>query len=113
MDSLDRFAFIIGPLLGGFLVDSVSWRLVFAINVLPIAVCLWLIKKVETKDLVKKTKLDVGGALLCSLGLSGAVFGLIEKPHYGWHNPIILGPLLGGLVSLLIFILYERRMTAS
>ncbi|HXR49768.1 MAG TPA: MFS transporter, partial [Verrucomicrobiae bacterium] len=43
-------AFVIGPLLGGFLVDSASWRLIFAINVMPIAVTLWLLQNLSNRD---------------------------------------------------------------
>ena len=102
-------AFIIGPLVGGFLVDSVSWRLVFAINLLPIALCLWLLRRIDTVERPSGARLDVIGAVLCSLGLSGAVFGLIEQPHYGWGSPLILAPLLGGLLALAAFVWYEAR----
>ncbi|MDB5168670.1 MAG: transporter [Candidatus Saccharibacteria bacterium] len=102
-------AFIFGPLLGGFLVDWASWRLIFAINIVPIAICLWLMKKLETPEHTKGVKLDVLGAVLCSAGLAGAVFGLIEQPHYGWASARILVPLLGGLLALGYFIWHERR----
>ena len=102
-------SFIIGPLLGGFLVDTVSWRLIFAINILPIAVCLWLIRLLDQAEQTKKVKVDVIGAILCSFGLGGSVFGLIEQQHFGWHNPIILVPLLSGLVFLISFVWYENK----
>src|SRR5512146_139851 len=100
-------AFIIGPLLGGFLVDAVSWRLIFAINILPIAVCLWLLAKVKTTESLRGARLDVVGAVLCSLGLAGSVYGLIENPHHGWHS--VLLPLVGGTLALAGFLAYERR----
>jgi EmrB/QacA subfamily drug resistance transporter len=102
-------AFIFGPLLGGFLVDQASWRLVFAINIVPIAVCLWLLRSVAASEVPKGARLDVAGALLCSLGLFGTVFALIEQPHYGWGSPVILGTLIGGVVALAAFIWYEVR----
>lgn len=53
-------------------------------------------------------KLDVVGAVLCSLGLSTLVFGLIEKPRYGWHA-IVIAPIIFGAVMLVSFIWYESR----
>jgi EmrB/QacA subfamily drug resistance transporter len=102
-------SFIVGPLLGGFLVDVATWRLIFAINLLPIAVCLWLMKSLEQPEHSKSVRLDVWGAVLCSLGLSGSVFGLIEQPHYGWRSPTILAPLIGGVLLLAEFIWHEAR----
>jgi EmrB/QacA subfamily drug resistance transporter len=102
-------SFIIGPLLGGFLVDSASWRLIFAINVLPIAVCLWLMRQLEAPEQTKGVKLDVMGAILCSGGLAGSVYGLIEQPHYGWSSSRIFIPLVAGLVALVYFVWHESR----
>jgi EmrB/QacA subfamily drug resistance transporter len=89
-------SFIIGPLLGGFLVDSVSWRLVFAINVIPIGICLFLLSKLDTpKEKTQEVKLDIIGALLCSLGLT---------------SPLILICLIAGILSLISFVFYEARI---
>ncbi|MDB5170712.1 MAG: transporter [Candidatus Saccharibacteria bacterium] len=106
-------AFIVGPLVGGFLVDALSWRLIFAINVLPIAVCLWLLRYVKQPERTKHVKVDIVGAVLCSLGVGGPVFGFIEQPHYGWGNPAILGSIIGGLLLFAGFIWYERRTAAA
>ena len=102
-------AYIIGPILGGFLVDTASWRLVFAINAIPVILCLFLLARLSTEDHRQAVRLDGWGALLCSLGLSGLVFGLIEQPHYGWTHPLVLGSTLGGFLLLLMFVWYERR----
>lgn len=104
-------SFIIGPLLGGFLVDVFSWRLIFAINIVPIAVCLWLMRRLEHREDNQHAKVDIVGALLCSLGLSATVFGLIEQPHLGWHRVIIVS-LLAGIVLLASFVWYEQRSQA-
>ncbi len=102
-------AFVVGPLLGGFLVDIGSWRLIFAINIVPIAITLWLMRSLDQKEKIHKAKVDFTGAVLCGLGLGGPVYALIEQPHYGWSNPLIYGPLLLGIVCFAGFILYERR----
>lgn len=103
-------AMIVGPLLGGFLVDTGSWRLIFAINVLPIIVTLWLLKFMNLPEVIReKTKVDIIGALLCAVGLGGPVYALIEQSHYGWSSPLIYGPLIAGLVAAVLFVWYERR----
>jgi EmrB/QacA subfamily drug resistance transporter len=103
-------AFIIGPLLGGILVDSISWRLVFAINVVPIAITLWMLTRVEHKpQKPKQSSIDIVGTLLCAAGLGSLVYALIEQPNYGWGDPRIFIPLAAGIAALAGFLLYERR----
>ena len=103
-------SFILGPLVGGFLVDNASWRWIFAINVLPIAVTLYLLSKVKsTGDKPTRTPIDYIGTLLTALGLGGSVFALIEQPHYGWSSPTIYLPLITGVILLVTFLWYESR----
>lgn len=103
-------SFILGPLVGGVLVDQASWRWIFAINVLPIAVTLYLLKKVQAaKDAKSGTPVDLIGALLCALGLGGAVYALIEQQHYGWSSPRIYATLIAGVILLAGFLLYEKK----
>ncbi len=103
-------AYIIGPLLGGFLIVAVSWRLIFAINVIPIAVALWLMKFLRHKESRGPgIRIDIVGATLCALGLGGTVFALIEQARYGWESPIFYIPCVLGVVMLVYFISFERR----
>jgi EmrB/QacA subfamily drug resistance transporter len=103
-------AFLFGPLLGGFFVDAISWRWVFGINVLPIAVTLWLMQQLEQEDTTKeRVPLDVTGAVLAGLGLVAAVYGLIEQSRYGWGNAMIQWAIGLGVVLLLGFLWYEQR----
>jgi EmrB/QacA subfamily drug resistance transporter len=104
-------SFIIGPLLGGFLVDSLSWRFIFIINIVPIIVCLGLLRLLELKDSRSSVQLDIVGAVLCSLGLLGSVFALIEQPYHGWSNPLIFLPFIAGILLLASFLLFERQAT--
>ena len=103
-------AFIVGPVLGGVFVDLLSWRLVFAINVLPIAVTLWMLVVLGHRDERKKdTRIDYLGAVLGIVGLGGPVFALIEQGNYGWGSPAVFVPLVVGLLSLVTFIMWQRR----
>lgn len=104
-------SFIIGPLLGGFLVDAASWRLIFAINIIPITVTLLLLRALHQPEHTRSdTKVDIIGSVLCAGGLAGTVFALIEQPRYGWADPLIYIPSLAGLILLGIFIWWERRL---
>lgn len=103
-------AFIAGPIMGGAFVDLLSWRLIFVINVLPLAITLFLLSRIE--DPVKpdpNAKIDILGALLAIAGIGGPVFALIEQGNYGWSSPVILIPLVAGLVAFGLFIWWQSR----
>ena len=100
---------LVGPLLGGIFVDTLSWRYAFLINVLPVAVTLWLLTRLQVHDERRADAgIDVLGAVLCTAGLGGMVFALIEQPNLGWASPAIWGPLLGGAALFAAFIVRQR-----
>ncbi|MCW2503142.1 MAG: putative transrane efflux protein [Actinomycetia bacterium] len=101
-----------GPLAGGYLVDAVSWRLIFAINLPIAAVTIWLaLKHVPESRLdgASAQHLDVVGAALTPLGLGALTYGLIAGPERGWASPIVVGSLAAGVLLLGAFVLVERR----
>jgi len=104
-------AFVIGPLVGGWLVTNASWRWVFLINVPLAAATAALVAYAVPRSppVDARAKVDVVGGVLCALGLGGPVFALIEEPRRGMGDPTILVALVGGLAVLGAFVLWERR----
>jgi EmrB/QacA subfamily drug resistance transporter len=102
-------AMIVGPFVGGLLVDFASWRWVFWINVPVIAFTLWLLRGVPATEGEPGRRIDVPGATLAAFGLAGVVFGLIEGERLGWMSPGIVLPVLVGAAMLVAFVLHQRR----
>ena len=103
-------AFLAGPFLGGVFVDYLSWRLVFAINVIPIIVTLILLGMLGQKDIRRAgVHIDYPGAVLGVIGLGGPVFALIEQGNLGWAHPAIYLPFGLGLLSFAAFIWWQSR----
>jgi EmrB/QacA subfamily drug resistance transporter len=102
----------IGPVLGGWLVEHVSWRAVFYLN-LPIAaavvlVSLWHVP--ESRDRETTGRIDLQGALLATIGLGGVVYGLIESSRAGFFEWRVLAAIAIGLVALASFVFVEMRV---
>lgn len=106
-------AFLIGPLAGGALVDTLGWRWVFGIVVFPVVATLVIMVKLPADahrgTATGGTHIDVVGAVLAAVGLAGPVFALIEGQRIGFTDPFILLALIGGLLCLVGFVLWERR----
>jgi EmrB/QacA subfamily drug resistance transporter len=100
----------LGPVLGGYLVENVSWRVAFLINVPLAIVVLWLVFRHVPESLDPNTrKLDIPGAVLATLGLGSVVFGLIESQSSGFGDPLVLASLALGVIALAAFVLVESR----
>jgi len=102
-------AMIVGPFLGGVFVDTLSWRFAFLINVLPIVATLWLLAVLGHRDHREPgVSIDWLGAALCTVGLGGMVFALIEQGNLGWSSPAIWGTMTIGVLSFAGFLLRQR-----
>ena len=102
---------LIGPLLGGQIVDSLSWRLIFALNVpLVIAALVLARTAVPAREGDRgDARVDFLGGALCVLGLAGPTFALIQQPSLGWSHPGVLAPLLLGTALFAAFVWHESR----
>jgi EmrB/QacA subfamily drug resistance transporter len=105
-------ATVIGPLAGGYLVDAVYWRLIFAINI-PFVIATLAIVAIAVPGRAPgsgpHTRVDWVGAVLTFLGLVGPVLALIRQPVVGWSSPEVWGPLVAGLLLFAAFIFWESR----
>jgi EmrB/QacA subfamily drug resistance transporter len=109
--ALSAIAMAVGPVLGGWLVEEVSWRAAFLINpvlaAVAIPIALWHVT--ESRD-PEAHNLDLVGAVLATTGLAGLVYALIESSAWGLGAPRVLVALTVGLIGLACFIWVERRV---
>jgi EmrB/QacA subfamily drug resistance transporter len=106
------FGPVLGPTLGGWLVQDASWRYIFFIN-LPIGLIGAFLSMTQLKEpagrVVRKERLDFVGLLLVTPGVLGLVYGLSQPSNYGWWSFETIGPAAGGLVLLVAFVWFELR----
>jgi MFS family permease len=117
-------AIAVGPLIGGLATTYASWRLVFAGEVLLGIVILVFARRIADAPVAVRPHLDLLGSLLSALGLGLAVIGVLRSSEWGWLLPATGAPsllgmslvfwlILGGLVSLWLFMLHIRRLEAA
>ncbi len=105
-------ALALGPLVGGALVDALSWRWVFWVGVPPLVLGLWWTLRAapESRDETASQRIDVAGLAALTVGLTAVVLVLIEGHDWGWSSGRSLGTLAVGVVALAAFVVIEPRV---
>src|SRR5919199_1250469 len=99
----------LGPLVGGAVLDGLSWHWIFWINV-PLGLALLPAAALLLRESRgPSTRLDLPGVALVATGLLGVVFGLVRGQGEGWTSPVIVASLAGGVAVLAAFVAWERR----
>jgi EmrB/QacA subfamily drug resistance transporter len=100
----------IGPILGGFLTEGISWRWIFFVNlpvsVLAIALCLTVLKDAHEPV---RSRIDFGGMVTFTAAAALATYGLIRANEHGWSAPATWGTLIASAVVLAVFVAVELR----
>jgi EmrB/QacA subfamily drug resistance transporter len=111
---VSAIALAIGPLLGGWLTEDVTWRAIFIINVpvAVVAVIVTLFAAHESRDETATREIDVPGIAALTAGLTALVLALVESNAWGWGSARIIGLLAVAVLGLTAFVLIERRARA-
>ena len=111
---VSALALAVGPVLGGFLTEHVSWRAIFYINI-PVAigaVAATLFAVRESRDTSVGREVDYAGVAVLTVGLTALVLALVEGNAWGWGSTQIVGLLALAAVALPTFVLVENRVKA-
>jgi EmrB/QacA subfamily drug resistance transporter len=111
---VSALALAIGPVLGGFLTQQVSWRAIFFINppIALIAVAVTLFAARESRDETVSRKIDFPGIAAITVSLTAIVLALVEGNAWGWGSPRILTLLAVGVFGIVAFVVIEQRSAA-
>jgi EmrB/QacA subfamily drug resistance transporter len=102
----------IGPVLGGWLIEHVSWRAVFFINLpLAFAVIVISLRHIAENSDRERARIDWLGAILAALGLGALVYGLIESSQTGFNDRSVVMALTTGVLVLILFLFLESRLS--
>ncbi|WP_454049149.1 DHA2 family efflux MFS transporter permease subunit [Cellulomonas sp. Marseille-Q8402] len=99
----------LGPVVGGAVVEGISWQAMFWINVPVALVAVPLVLRALPEQHGRAQRLDVLGLLLAAAGVLGVVWGVVHGNEDGWTSLGVLGPVLGGLVALVLFVRHQAR----
>ncbi len=102
---------LVGPLLGGYVVDYLSWRWVFVFN-LPFGVLsiIFISRYLKEERVRRKTRIDVAGVLLFAAGMGALLFGLTTGGQsLAWNSPLLVSILVAAALLLVLFLFVERR----
>jgi EmrB/QacA subfamily drug resistance transporter len=111
---VSALALAVGPVLGGFLTEHVSWRAIFYINI-PVAIGAVLATTFavrESRDTSVGRDVDYPGVAVLTIGLTALVLALVEGNSWGWGSPEIIGLLALAVVALPVFVFVENRVKA-
>jgi EmrB/QacA subfamily drug resistance transporter len=99
----------LGPVVGGAVVEGISWQAMFWINVPVALVAVPLVLRALPESRGRVQRLDVLGLLLAGAGVLGIVWGVVHGNEDGWTSAGVLGPIAGGALALALFLRHEAR----
>ncbi|HYM56385.1 MAG TPA: MFS transporter [Solirubrobacteraceae bacterium] len=111
---VSAIALALGPVLGGWLTEDLSWRAIFFLN-LPVAVgaiAVTLFAARESRDHTVSRQVDLPGIAALTVGLTALVLALVEGNAWGWGSAVVLGLLALAVAALTAFTVIERRSPA-
>jgi EmrB/QacA subfamily drug resistance transporter len=111
---VSALALAIGPVVGGLLTETVSWRAIFFINppIAAVAVAVTLFAANESRDETVSRRIDYPGIASLTVGLTALVLALIEGNKWGWGSAAIIGLFSLAVVSLISFVIIEQRVSS-
>ncbi|AZK44852.1 DHA2 family efflux MFS transporter permease subunit [Paenibacillus lentus] len=102
---------LVGPLLGGYVVDYLNWRWVFGFNVpFGLLSLFFILKYLHEKNEKQKVKIDIAGAITFTIGVTALLFGLATGgQQFAWTSPWLIAILAIAAISLSLFLIVENR----